>query len=149
MLMDAPALLAFWFLENSPRQWFAKDPAFDQAVRERFTGLTRTALAGGLGAWGEDSALALVLVLDQFPRQIWRDSAMAFAGDPQALALSRQSVERGWLSAEPEPARRQFWLMPQMHAEDLAVQRLRSASGVPARGSRGRARCLCRPAPPC
>ena len=47
---------------------------------------------------------------------------MAFAGDPQALALSRQGVERGWVAAEPEPTRRQFWLMPQMHAEDLAVQ---------------------------
>ena len=47
---------------------------------------------------------------------------MAFAGDPQALALSLRAVERGWLEAEPEQARRQFWLMPQMHAEDLAVQ---------------------------
>jgi len=122
--MDAPAVLAFWFQQSSPRQWFAKDPAFDQAVRERFTGLTRSAIAGELAAWGEEpsSALALVLVLDQFPRQIWRDSAMAFAGDPQALALSRQGVERGWVAAEPEPARRQFWLMPQMHAEELAVQ---------------------------
>jgi len=124
MLMDAPAVLAFWFEETSPRQWFAKDQAFDQAVQERFIGLTRTAIAGGLAGWGEDpaSALALVLVLDQFTRQIWRDSAMAFAGDPQALALSRQGVERGWVAAEPEPTRRQFWLMPQMHAEDLAVQ---------------------------
>jgi len=47
---------------------------------------------------------------------------MAFAGDGQALALSRAAVERGWVAAEPEPARRQFWLMPQMHSEELAVQ---------------------------
>ena len=47
---------------------------------------------------------------------------MSFAGDPQALALSLKAVERGWLEAEPEHARRQFWLMPLMHAEDLAVQ---------------------------
>ena len=47
---------------------------------------------------------------------------MAFAGDPQALALSWKAVERGWLEAEPEQARRQFWLMPLMHSEDLAVQ---------------------------
>ena len=92
---QARALLTFGFVETSPRQWFAKDPAFDQAVRDRFTGLTRSAIAGEQAAWGEDpaSALALVLVLDQFTRQIWRDSAMAFAGDPQALALSRQGVE--------------------------------------------------------
>jgi uncharacterized protein (DUF924 family) len=63
-----------------------------------------------------------VLLLDQFPRQIWRDTAMAFAGDPQALALSLKAVELGWLETEPEQARRQFWLMPLMHSEDLAVQ---------------------------
>ncbi|MCS5699131.1 DUF924 domain-containing protein [Cyanobium sp. FGCU-52] len=124
MLINASAVLAFWFQESSPRQWFAKNPVFDQTVQERFTGLTRSAIAGELTAWGEEpaSALALVLLLDQFPRQIWRDTAMAFAGDSQALALSLQAVERGWVAAEQEPARRQFWLMPQMHAEDLAVQ---------------------------
>ena len=53
-----------------------------------------------------------MLLLDQFPRQIWSDTGMAFAGDPQALALSLKAVERGWLEAEPEQARRQFWLMP-------------------------------------
>jgi uncharacterized protein (DUF924 family) len=63
-----------------------------------------------------------VLLLDQFPRQIWRDTAMAFAGDPLALPLSLRAVARGWLEAEPKQARRQFWLMPLMHAEDLAVQ---------------------------
>ncbi len=82
------------------------------------------ALAGELDAWGAEAAgsLALVLLLDQFPRQIWRDTAMAFAGDPQALAESLQAVERGWLEAEPEQARRQFWLRPLMHSEDLTVQ---------------------------
>jgi uncharacterized protein (DUF924 family) len=121
---QAGEVLAFWFVETRPRQWFAKDAAFDGLVRDRFFGLTRQALAGELDAWGAEAArrLALVLLLDQFPRQIWRDTAMAFAGDPPALALSLRAVERGWLEAEPEQARRQFWLMPQMHAEDLAVQ---------------------------
>lgn len=61
-----------------------------------------------LDAWDADptGALALVLLLDQFPRQIWRDSAMAFAGDPQALALSLRAVEQGWLAAEHEQALR-------------------------------------------
>lgn len=120
-----PAMvLRFWFAEAQPRQWFAKDPAFDGLVRERFLDLTRQAIEGELAGWaGEPSgALALLLLLDQFPRQIWRDSARAFAGDPRALALSQQAVACGWLAAESEPARRQFWLMPQMHAEDLAVQ---------------------------
>ena len=121
---QAGEVLAFWFGETRPRQWFAKDAAFDGLVRDRFLGLTRQALAGELDARSTAATgnLALVLLLDQFPRQIWRDTAMAFAGDPQALAESLQAVERGWLEAEPEQARRQFWLMPLMHSEDLAVQ---------------------------
>ncbi len=120
----AGEILTFWFAETRPRQWFAKDPAFDALVRDRFLGLTQQALAGELDAWSPAATggLALVLLLDQFPRQIWRDTAMAFAGDPQALALSLQAVERGWLEAEPQQARQEFWLMPLMHAEDLAVQ---------------------------
>lgn len=121
---DAAQVLAFWFQECSPSQWFSKDPAFDRLVRERFFGLTRRAIAGELATWGQDpdSSLALVLLLDQFPRQIWRESAMAFSGDGPALVLSQAVVEKGWLAAEPQQARRQFWLMPQMHSEDLAVQ---------------------------
>jgi len=119
------AILRFWFEETSPGQWFAKDPAVDALLRHRFLGLTEAALSGELTAWSAESpsALALVLLLDQFPRHIWRDTAMAFAGDPQALALSLQAVELGWLEAEPEQARRQFWLMPLMHSEDLTVQK--------------------------
>jgi uncharacterized protein (DUF924 family) len=117
-------VLRFWFEEASPHQWFAKDPAFDALVRDRFLGLTRAAIAGELSPWGEDPerGLALVLLLDQFPRQIWRDTARAFAGDAQALALSRKGVANGWVAAEREAERRQFWLMPQMHSEELAVQ---------------------------
>ena len=62
------------------------------------------------------------MLLDQFPRQLWRDTAKAFAGDPQALALSLRAVQLGWVEAEPDQARRQFWLMPLMHSEELAVQ---------------------------
>jgi uncharacterized protein (DUF924 family) len=122
--MEAEAVLHFWFEQTSPRQWFAKDPAFDRRVREGFLEASRSAIAGGLNSWSGDAlgALALVLLLDQFPRQIWRDTPRAFAGDARALAFSREAVARGWLAAEPQPARRQFWLMPWMHSEDLAVQ---------------------------
>jgi uncharacterized protein (DUF924 family) len=68
---QAGEVLAFWFGETRPRQWFAKDAAFDELVRDRFHGLTRQSLAGELDAWGaEAGSLALVLLLDQFPRQI-------------------------------------------------------------------------------
>jgi uncharacterized protein (DUF924 family) len=124
VLVDAEAVLNFWFNEIRPNQWFGKDPAFDALVRERVLGPTRQAIAGELGSWREtpQDGLALVLLLDQFPRQLWRETAMAFAGDPQALALSQQALDRGWVEAEPEQPRRQFWLMPLMHSEDLAVQ---------------------------
>jgi len=123
-VIDAEAVLNFWFNDTPPSQWFSKDPEFDALVRVRFLDLTRQALAGELGPWREtpQGGLALLLLLDQFPRQLWRHTAMAFAGDPQALALSRQAVDRGWVEAEPEQVRRQFWLMPMMHSEDLAVQ---------------------------
>jgi len=124
VVIDAEAVLNFWFNDTPPSQWFSKDPDFDARVRERFLGLTRQAIADELGPWSATppGGLALVLLLDQFPRQLWRASAMAFAGDAPALALSEQAVDRGWVEAEPERARRQFWLMPLMHSEELAVQ---------------------------
>ena len=103
---QAGEVLAFWFGETRPRQWFAKDAAFDALVRERFLGLTLQALAGELASWSavHTGGLALVLLLDQFPRQIWRDTAMAFAGDPQALALSLGAVEgASWRPNQSRP----------------------------------------------
>ena len=121
---QAKEVLEFWFVRSRPRQWFSKDPAFDALLTQRFLALTQQALAAELEAWNAEpsQALALVLLVDQFPRQIWRHTAMAFAGDQQALALSLKAVQQGWLEAEPEQARHQFWLMPLMHSEDLAVQ---------------------------
>jgi len=121
---DADTILRFWFTETRPSQWFSKDLAFDALVRDRFQAVTDQALAGGLSHWQDNpqGGLALVLLLDQFPRQIWRDTAKAFAGDAQALALTQRALDRGWVALESEQARRQFWLLPLMHAEDLAVQ---------------------------
>ena len=76
---QATEVLAFWFVRSRPRQWFAKDPAFDRLLRERFLGLTRRAIGGELDPWGAEAAGGLVLLLDQFPRQIWRDTALASA----------------------------------------------------------------------
>ncbi len=119
-------VLHFWFDEVPPSAWFRPGAEGDQAVRERFAELTEQALGGGLVAWSETApeALALLLVLDQFPRQIWRDEARAFAGDTQAQALTLRALEAGWVATEPAPERRPFWLMPLMHSEDLALQEL-------------------------
>jgi hypothetical protein len=98
-------VLHFWFEETPPSAWFRPGPDRDRIVRERFGALTDQALAGQRAAWGDSAAdaLALLLVLDQFPRQIWRDQARAFAGDGQALALTLRAVEAGWVEAEPAP----------------------------------------------
>lgn len=117
-------ILHVWFEQTRPRQWFAREPAFDTLLAQRFGCLCGRAISGELHAWqnAPGSALALVLLLDQFPRQIWRETARAYAGDGQALALSQRALARGWLAGEPIQARRQFWLMPLMHSEDPAVQ---------------------------
>jgi len=121
---EAAQVLCFWFEQTPARLWFAADASFDAQVRERFGPLTQAAICGELSAWGAaaSTGLALVILLDQFPRQIWRDSARAFLGDSQALEWSLRAVEAGWVAAEPVQARRQFWLMPLMHAEQLSVQ---------------------------
>ena len=123
--MSAEEVLEFWFQQCRPWQWFRRRDSFDALVRERFGEAVECALAGDLNHWScaPSSGLALVLLLDQFPRQIWRGEAKAFAGDPQALQLSLEALERGWIAAESQRPRRQFWLMPQLHSEDISVLR--------------------------
>ena len=65
------------------------------------------------------SCLALILLLDQFSRQIWRDQARAYLGDLHAQHLSQAALDQDWLEQEPQKARRQFWLMPLLHSECL------------------------------
>ena len=121
--MSADEVLKFWFQHCRPWQWFRRRGSFDALVRERFAEAVERALAGELDHWicGPSSGLALVLLLDQFTRQIWRGQAQAFAGDPQALTLSLEALERGWIAAESQRSRRQFWLMPLLHSEDISV----------------------------
>lgn len=132
MMMDAQAqaVLDFWFLApdnpghgQSRPEWFRKDDAFDAQIRERFGALIDTALAGGLQHWAATprGTLAQILVLDQFTRNVYRDTPRAFAGDPQALALAIALVENGQ-DQQLEPTLRAFVYMPFEHAEDLAMQ---------------------------
>ena len=121
--MSADDVLEFWFQQCRPWQWFRRRDSFDPLARERFGEAVEGALAGELDHWscGPSSGLALVLLLDQFTRQIWRGEAKAFAGDPRALKLSLAALERGWIAAESQRPRRQFWLMPLLHSEDISV----------------------------
>ena len=100
--MNADDVLDFWFQQCRPWQWFRRRDSFDELVRQRFRESVEYSLARDLNHWScaPSSGLALVLLLDQFPRQIWRGEAKAFAGDPHALQLSRDALEQGWIAAE-------------------------------------------------
>jgi uncharacterized protein (DUF924 family) len=128
---ETGALLDFWFGAGSaerdrPRDvWFKADPVFDETLRRRFLGTFERAAAGDHQAWLDEpgSALALVLLLDQLPRNLFRDSPRAFASDPQARDAARHAIGRGFDRAMA-PVRRWFLYLPFQHSEGLADQEL-------------------------
>lgn len=115
-------VLAFWFDEIEPRQWWVADPAFDAQVRERFLPTLEAASRGELYAWRTTPAgrVAEVIVLDQFSRNLYRGTPQAFAQDPMALALAQEAVALGVLD-ELSPMQRTFLLMPYMHSESALI----------------------------
>ena len=116
-------VLNFWFTEITPEFWFKKDAEFDAAVKSRFSKAVSDALAGRLDHWADnsDGCLALIILLDQLTRNIFRQSARAFSGDDMALALSLRCVDRGYLDTA-KVSHCHFMLMPMMHSEDLEIQ---------------------------
>lgn len=118
-------VLSFWFEQATPKQWFSKSRAFDQEIAERFGLLIEPALTGRLDHWAANrqDCLALILVLDQFTRQVHRDTPKAFAGDTHALRWCELALQSGWIHECGVLSYRQFFLMPMMHSEDVAVQR--------------------------
>lgn len=124
----AQEVLDFWFRGTETRkEWFQKDAAFDAEIRARFLSLYELAASGRLAHWVEQPAdcLALVIVLDQFPRNLFRfpgpEAARAYATDALALAAARHAVESGYDRALPEVART-FVYLPFEHSENLADQ---------------------------
>jgi uncharacterized protein (DUF924 family) len=132
-LMDcvAPAdVLAFWFGRpgetgyGQPRaEWFRKDAAFDAEIRNRFLPAAEAALAGQLADWANDrqGLLALLILLDQFPRNLFRGEAKAFAGDAPALALANAALDKGW-DKDLNAVEKLFIYLPFEHSESLADQ---------------------------
>ncbi len=116
-------ILNFWFIECKPEQWFKKNEDFDQMIEKSFSSAIEDAIEGKLDSWEETETgcLALIILLDQFTRNVFRDTPRAFAGDERALALSQTCRDKGYLN-NPDINRRQFMLMPMMHSEDIAVQ---------------------------
>ncbi|MCF2972189.1 DUF924 domain-containing protein [Synechococcus sp. Nb3U1] len=123
-------ILKFWFGDptgseygQSRPEWFKKDPEFDRTIEEQFLPVYEQAAAGQLESWqgSPSTCLALILVLDQFPRNMFRDTPRAFATDPLALQAARQAVTQGF-DRQLLPVQRWFVYLPFEHSEDLADQ---------------------------
>jgi uncharacterized protein (DUF924 family) len=122
--MEADDVLRFWFGRDR-KAWFEKNPAFDEEIRQRFLALYELGLAGKLEAWKQTpaSCLALIVLLDQFPRNMFRDSAKAFASDALAREAARAILDQGW-DKTMAPDERMFAYLPFEHAETLTEQEL-------------------------
>ena len=115
-------VIAFW-REAGSDKWFAKDDAFDASIRARFLELLDAAQRGELSHWEEepDGALALAIVLDQFPRNLFRGTPRAYAADAQARGVTSRALARGF-ERRCDQELVAFLYMPLSHAEDLADQ---------------------------
>ncbi len=119
---SAGDVLAYW-RALGPNRWFVKDAAVDAEMRATFLALYTATLAGSLGPWEDDGsgALAHIIVLDQFPCNMFRGSAAAFAADPLARAVAGRAIERGF-DRQADKEERPFFYLPYMHSEALADQ---------------------------
>ena len=115
-------VLTFWRAAGPPK-WFRKNVDFDREITQRFLACHEAAAAGGLAEWEAtpEGALALLILLDQFPRNMFRDSARAFATDPLARAVAVRAVARG-LHRQVPSGERMFFQLPFEHSENLADQ---------------------------
>lgn len=120
--MEYRDVLQFWFEELGPDDWFEVKPDVDESIRTRFSELHERAVAGETKDWRTtpEGALAEIIVLDQFSRNMFRGSPMSFAYDEQALALAREAIERGFDQELPKE-QRAFMYLPYMHSESPEV----------------------------
>ena len=120
--MKSEMIIKFWFEEIPTQAWFKKDEAFDVALINRFSAIHKAAAKGELFNWRvtPDGRLAEIIILDQFSRNMYRDTPLAFASDPLSLTLAQEAVDRN-LHNELESMQRMFLLMPYMHSESKAV----------------------------
>ncbi|MDH3910199.1 MAG: DUF924 domain-containing protein [Rhodospirillales bacterium] len=125
MTATADDVLEFWFAPGMEKRWFKKDAAFDDEVRRALLELHGQAAAGALEDWRQSArgALALVILLDQVPRNLFRGDPRAFATDARALAVTKRALQEG-LDKTLRQAERMFLYLPLEHCEDLADQDL-------------------------
>ncbi|UOO82250.1 DUF924 domain-containing protein [Uruburuella testudinis] len=120
--MHSQTILDFWFAEETRPHWFAKSNTFDRLIETRFGEVLKQAAAGGLAHWRTtpEGRLAEIIVLDQFSRNVYRDTPQAFAQDGMALVLAQEAVAQPGFANMPA-AQRKFVLMPYMHSESAQI----------------------------
>jgi uncharacterized protein (DUF924 family) len=125
MSVTAGDICRFWFDEIEHSSWFRKDAGFDRQLQQRFGHVLESAKRDELDHWCDSATgyLGLIVVLDQFSRNIHRDTAEAFAADARALQLALEVIDKG-LDTALTPEQRSFVYLPLRHAEDIAMQRL-------------------------
>jgi uncharacterized protein (DUF924 family) len=123
MTETAREVLDFWFSDEAEGYWFEASPAFDQTVRKRFGELFARAVTGELESWesSPEGSLALCILLDQMPRNMFRGAASAFIADQRALAVAERAIRAGF-DQSLQPEQKQFLYLPFMHSEVLANQ---------------------------
>lgn len=116
-------VLDFWFDDANTKRWFRSTPAFDQEIRDRFDGIWKDAATGRLSNWeaSAEGALALVILLDQFPLNMFRDRPEGYTGEARARAVAARAIERGFDKGLDDRAKA-FLYLPFMHSEDLSDQ---------------------------
>lgn len=122
MSISSEHIIEFWFSEIKPESWFKKDEDFDQLLVKRFGKLIHSASQAELYTWraSAEGRLAEIIVLDQFSRNVFRDTPGAFSNDSMALALAQEAVALQQ-DQQLEPEQRSFLYMPYMHSESLLV----------------------------
>lgn len=123
--MEYKQVLSFWFEELAPQDRFKKDPNLDQLIKERFLHYHSAATRNELYMWRNepDSSLAEIIILDQFSRNIFRDTPASFASDAQALTLAQTAIEKGF-DKQMRNNHKAFLYMPFMHSESQAIHEI-------------------------
>lgn len=118
-------ILDFWYAPDMRSKWFASTPQLDASMRERFEPLWEAAVRGELDAWrsSPQGSLALAIILDQFPLNMFRGTPKSFSSEGQAIAVAKQALAQGF-DQKIDPAQLAFLYMPLMHSEDFADQDL-------------------------
>lgn len=122
-MADAQEIRRFWVEEVGPAGWYQSTKELDATIQERFGQAWEQAAAGAFMDWGCDpeKSLSLLILLDQFPRNMFRGSKRAFCTDRKAICVAKKAIERGYDLRVPEPER-QFYYLPLMHSESLTDQ---------------------------